>query len=179
MTLAFFAVICLCAEVLRWPAGNHFAAGGAAFICSKAEIWTCSCAAMALSFSVCSNWTCWRCFIAACCSASDRPFCASASLLLRGLNLLLHLGSGFAEFVHGGLAQNSDSVFQRRAIDIGNQAQDFIGGFGGNRGAGLDDGRCRRGGHLENRAGQVKRQRRFPFGLDLGQGFLPPPARQR
>src|ERR1039458_6026924 len=63
-------------------------------------------------------------------------------LLLRGLNLFLHLGAGFAEFVHGGLAQNSDSVLQRRALEIGNQTDDFIGDFGGNRGACLDDGCC-------------------------------------
>ena len=49
---------------------------GAALSCWKASIWALDLAAICLSFSACSAWTCWRCFMAACWSASEPLFCA-------------------------------------------------------------------------------------------------------
>ena len=98
---------------------------------------------------------------------------AHRELLLRGLNLLFHLGSGFNDFVKATsrrirVQSSSDVPFR---LGIGGN---FIGDFGGARNVRFDDGRCRCCSDVESRGQELRR--RFPFGLELRQGFFLLPA---
>ena len=74
--------------------------------------------------------------------------------------------------------KNPVGIFRRSGVDVGDEPQDFIGDGGRERNAFRDHGRRRFRGHAENRAGQVGRQRRLPFRLELRAGipFAPPLA---
>ena len=58
------------------------------------------------------------------------PVLRVGDLLLRGLNLFLHLGAGCGKLIHSRRAQNFDSGSQRGVFDIGYQPDNFIGNFG-------------------------------------------------
>ena len=87
---------------LRWPAEDYFAVEAAAFICSKAEICGLQLRADGFDFFRLVQLDLLKMFHRGLLLRLGLPVLRIGELLLRGLNLFLHLGAGLDEFVHRG-----------------------------------------------------------------------------